>query len=258
MPDQKRSLDHKVAIVTGGSKGIGKAIARILAEQGADITLVARGRDALDAAKAEIETIGRRCLAISADMSDENQWPRIVDETIRAFGVVDILVNNAGTADRYGPIVETGSDEWDRVMRVNLKAAFMMCKFCHPHMKSRGAGSIINVTSNEAIRPSAGLGAYSVSKGAMVTLTQICAKEWGRDKIRVNCIAPGLIRTDMAKPLVKMVEKSGHYPNALKMIGEPEDIAGMALLLAGDAGRYATGQTFVIDGGVLVTAPMDD
>ena len=167
----------------------------------------------------------------------------IVDETIRAFGGVDILVNNAGTADRYGPIVETGSDEWDRVMRVNLKAAFMMCKFCHPHMKSRGGGSIINVASNEAVRPSAGLGAYSVSKGAMVTLTQICAKEWGRDKIRVNCIAPGLIRTAMAKPLVKMVEKSGHYPNALKMIGEPEDIAGIALLLASDAGRYATGQT---------------
>jgi dehydrogenase/reductase SDR family member 4 len=258
MPDRKYSLDHKIAIVTGGSKGIGKAIARTLAEHGADITLVARGRDALDAAKAEIETVGRQCVAISADMSDENQWTRIVDETIRALGGVDILVNNAGTADRYGPIVETGSDEWDRVMRVNLKAAFMMCKFCHPHMKRRGGGSIINVTSNEAMRPSAGLGAYSISKGAMVTLTQICAKEWGRDKIRVNCIAPGLIRTDMAKPLVRMVEKSGHYPNALKMIGEPEDIAGVALLLASDAGRYATGQTFVIDGGELVTAPMDD
>ncbi len=258
MQDQKHALDGKVAIVTGGSKGIGKAIAHTLAEHGAQIALVARGRAALDAAKAEIEATGRRCLAVSADMADEKQWARIVEETIRTFHAVDILVNNAAAADRFGPIVETEGDEWDHVMRVNLKAAFMMCKFCHPHMKSRGGGSIINMTSNEAMRPSAGLGAYSISKGAMVTLTQICAKEWGRDRIRVNCIAPGLIRTEMAGPLVKMVEKSGRYPNVLKMIGEPEDIAGMALFLASDAGRYATGQAFVIDGGELVTAPLDD
>jgi len=191
-------------------------------------------------------------------MAEEKDWERIVDETVSAFGGVDVLVYGAATAEDYGPILEGTSDGWDLVMRVNLKGAFMVSKLCHPRMKERGGGAVIHITSNECIRPSFGLGAYSISKGAMVTMTQVCAKEWARDKVRVNCIAPGLVRTELADGLVKMVEKSGHYPNPLKRIGEPHEIAGIALYLASPAGAYATGQTFVVDGGELVYAPLDN
>ena len=251
------SVKDKVAIVTGGSKGIGRAIAMTLAENGADVAIAARGQEALDKTRADIAATGRRCIAVSANMADENEWQRLVDETIAAFGGVDILVNNAAADAGYGPIAKTKSTRWDLVMKVNLKAPFMLSSLCLPSMKSRGGGSVIHITSNEAIRPSFGLGAYSVSKGALVTLAQVCAKEWARDKIRVNCIAPGLVRTVMAAPLVEMAEKSGRYPNPLNRAAEPEEIAGLALYLASDAGSYATGQTFVVDGGELVLAPSD-
>src|SRR5215472_571531 len=251
------SVKDKVAIVTGGSKGIGRAIAMTLAENGVDVAIAARGREALDQIRADIAATGRRCIAVSANMADENEWQRLVDETIAAFGGVDILVNNAAADAGYGPIAKTDSASWDLVMKVNLKAPFVLSSRCLPSMKARGGGSVIHITSNEGIRPSFGLGAYSVSKGALVTLAQVCAKEWARDKIRVNCIAPGLVRTEMAAPLVEMVEKSGRYPNPLHRVAEPEEIAGLALYLASDAGSYATGQTFVVDGGELVLAPSD-
>jgi dehydrogenase/reductase SDR family protein 4 len=258
MPEVNFSLDGKVALITGSSKGIGRSIALAFAEHGANVAIVARGRDALDAARRDIEATGRRCLALSADMAREEDWARIVDETVAALGAIDILVYGAATAENYGPIIRSTSDGWDQVMRVNLKGAFTVAKLCHPHMKRRGGGSVIHITSNECVRPSFGLGTYSISKGAMVTMTQVCAKEWARDNIRVNCIAPGLVRTELADGLVKMVEKSGRYPNPLKRIAEPGEIAGLALYLASPAGAYATGQTFVIDGGELVYAPLDN
>jgi dehydrogenase/reductase SDR family member 4 len=251
------SLNDKVAIVTGGSKGIGRAIALAFAEQGADIAIVARGADALGKTAKEIEATGRRAVAISADLANEAEWPRIVDQTVSALGGVDILVNNAAAAAAYGPIARTSATDWDTVMRVNLKASFYLSTLCRTHMLKRGGGSIIHITSNEAVRPSFGLGCYSVSKGALVTLTQVCGKEWARDQIRVNCIAPGLIRTELADGLVRMVEESGVYPNPMRRIGEPNEIAGLALYLASPAGKYATGQNFVVDGGELVLAPTD-
>jgi len=251
------SLKGKVAIVTGGSKGIGRAIALTLAEYGADIAIAARGAEALEKTRSEIQATGRRCISLAADMGDEKEWKRLVDETIAQFGGVDVLVNNAATASSYGPIAKTDSAAWDLVMKVNLKAPFILSSLCRPSMKVRGGGSVIHITSNEAIRPSFGIGVYSVSKGALVTLAQVCAKEWARDKIRVNCIAPGLVRTEMATGLVEMVEKSGRYPNPMHRVAEPEEIAAIALYLASNAGSYATGQTFVVDGGELVLAPTD-
>jgi NAD(P)-dependent dehydrogenase (short-subunit alcohol dehydrogenase family) len=246
-----------VAIVTGGSKGIGRAIALTLAEHGAELAIAARGREALEKTKFEIEATGRRCIALSANMADEKEWQRLVDETIAAFGGVDIPVNNAAADSGYGPIAKTESSRWDLVMKFNLKAPFAPSSLCLSSMKRRGGGSVIHITSNEGLRPSFGLGVYSVSKGALATLAQACAKEWARDKIRVNCIAPGLVRTEMVAPLVEMAEKSGRYPNPLHRVAEPEEIAGLALYLASDAGSYATGQTFVVDGGELVLAPTD-
>ncbi len=258
MSEVNFSLAGKVAIITGGSKGIGRSIALAFAEHGADVALVARGREALEATRRDLEATGRRCLALSADMALEAEWARIVDETVSTLGGVDILVYGAATAENFGPIIKSTSKGWDTVMQVNLKGAFMVSRLCHPHMKQRGGGAVIHITSNECIQPSAGLGTYSISKGAMVTMSQVCAKEWAPDKIRVNCIAPGLVRTELAEPLVKMVERSGNYPNPLKRIGEPNEIAGLALYLASPAGAYATGQTFVVDGGELVYAPLDN
>jgi dehydrogenase/reductase SDR family protein 4 len=258
MSEVNLSLDREVALITGGSKGIGRSIALAFAEHGANVAIVARGREALEATRRDVEATGRRCLALSADMWREDEWSRIVEETVSTFGDLSILAYGAATAENYGPIIESTSDGWDLVMRVNLKGAFTVSKLCHPHMKSRGGGSVIHITSNECIRPSFGLGAYSISKGAMVTMTQVCAKEWAPDMIRVNCIAPGLVRTELAEPLVKMVETSGRYPNVLKRIGQPSEIAGIALYVASPAGAYATGQTFVVDGGELVYAPLDN
>ncbi len=251
------SLAGKVALITGGSKGIGRSIALAFAEHGAAVAVVARGREALEETRGKIEAVGGRCLALSADMAQEEEWSRIVNETVSTFGGVDALVYGAAAVDGFGPIVDSSSEGWDLVMRVNLKGAFMVSKRCHPHMKERGGGAVIHITSNECVRPSFGLGTYSISKGAMVTMTQVCAKEWARDKIRVNCIAPGLVRTELAGPLVQMVEQSGHYPNPMQRVGEPSEIAGIALYLASPAGAYATGQTFVVDGGELVYAPLD-
>jgi NAD(P)-dependent dehydrogenase (short-subunit alcohol dehydrogenase family) len=252
------SVKGKVAIVTGGSKGIGRAIALALAEHGADVTLAARGEDALASTKREIEALGRRCLTVSANMAKEEDWKRLVDETIATFGGVDILVNGAAIAAGYGPAENTDLKRWDLVMKVNLKAPFVLSTLCLPSMRARGGGSIIHITSNEGLRPTFGMGAYSVSKGALVTLTQLTGKEWAPSGVRVNCIAPGLVRTEMAAPLVELFEKQGKLPNPMKRVGEPDDIAGIALFLASPAGIYATGQNFTVDGGELVLAPTDD
>src|SRR5262245_4682064 len=243
------SVTGKVAIVTGGSKGIGRAIALALAEHGADVTIAARGEDALASTKTAVEALGRRCLAVSANMAKEEDWTRLVDETLEAFGGVDILVNGAAVASGYGPVETTDSKRWDLCMKVNLKAPFMLSSLCLPSMRARGGGSIVHITSNEGMRPTYGMGAYSVSKGALVTLTQLCGKEWALYGVRVNCIAPGLVRTEMAAPLIEHFEKQGHLPNPMKRVGEPDDIAGIALFLASNAGVYTTGQNFVVDGG---------
>lgn len=251
------SVAGKVAIVTGGSKGIGRAIALALAEHGADVAIVARGAEALAATRAEIEALGRRCIGIAANMAVEDEWSRVVNETLAAFGGVDILVNGAAVDSGYGPAEATDSKRWDLVMRVNVKAPFMLSTLCLPSMRSRGGGSIIHITSNEGLRPTYGMCAYAVSKGALVTLTQQNGKEWAPTGVRVNCIAPGLVRTEMAAPLVDLFEKQGTFPNPMKRVGEPDDIAGVALWLASPAGRYATGQNFTVDGGEMVLAPTD-
>jgi dehydrogenase/reductase SDR family member 4 len=250
-------LFGRIALVTGGSKGIGRAIALALAEHGADVAVVARGPEALAETRAAIEAVGRRCLAISANMADEAEWPRIVDETIAAFGGVDVLVNGAAASSGFGPVEDVSIKRWEMVMRVNLTAPWRLSSLCLPSMASRGGGSVIHIASNDGLRPSDNMGAYPVSKGALVSLAQLCAKEWAPHGVRVNCIAPGLVRTEMAAPLVEYAEAEGRIPNLLQVVGEPDDIAGIALFLASPAGRYATGQTFVVDGGELLMGPLD-
>ena len=165
------SLDGRAALITGGSKGIGRSIAIAFAEHGANVAIVARGRDALDATCRDIEAAGRRCLALGANMAREEDWQRIVDDDRIRIRRCPHPGYGAATAEDLAPIIESTSEGWDRVMRVNLKGAFTVSKLCHPHMKNRGGGSVIHITSNESVRPSFGLDTYSISKGAMVTMT---------------------------------------------------------------------------------------
>ncbi len=244
------SLEGKVAIVTGGSKGIGRAIALAFAEHGADIAIAARGQDALATTGREIESTGRRCLAITADMANDADLQKIYQKTVAELGGIDILVNNAAMG-APSSLSKTDADTFLEVMRVNVWAPLELSKLCRTSMMERGSGVIINVVSNEAIRPSIGIGVYAPSKAALANLSVLCAKHWARDGIRVCSIAPGLIRTELARPLVEAVESSGQYPNPQKRIGEPAEIAGLALLLASPAGSYATGTTLVFDGGEI-------
>ncbi len=244
------SLDGKIAVVTGGSKGIGRAIALAFAEHGADVAIAARGLEALTATQEEIEATGRRCLVVQADMASDADLERLYTETVATLGGVDILVNNAAMG-APSSLSKTDADTLLRVMRVNVWAPFHLSKLCRASMMERGGGVILNVVSNEALRPSIGIGVYAPSKAALMNLSVLCAKHWARDGIRVCSIAPGLIRTELAQSLVEAVESSGQYPNPQKRIGEPEEIAGLALLLASPAGSYATGTNLVFDGGEI-------
>jgi NAD(P)-dependent dehydrogenase (short-subunit alcohol dehydrogenase family) len=250
------SLDGKVAVITGGSKGIGRAIALAFAEHGASVAIAARGAEALEATRKDLEAQGGGVLAVQADVSEAADLERLHAEVSQAFGGVDVLVNNAATGDEGRELAKLTREEFDRVLSVNLWAAIRLSQLCRPSMQERGGGTILNIVSNEAIRPMAGLGIYSPSKAALVNLTQMVAKEWAGDGIRAVCIAPGLVRTELAAPLVKIVEEHGVKLNPLGTIGEPEDIAGLALFLASPAGKYATGTTFVVDGGEMAAGPM--
>ena len=249
------SLHDKVAIVTGGSKGIGRAIALTFAEQGADVCIAARGREALDAACGEIGRTGRRALGVSADVLNDGDLERVVRTAVDDLGGVDILVNNAifSSPDSMGPTAKITRDFYMKTIQGNLWAPLKLSQLCRAAMIERGGGVILNISSNAGLIGDPGLGAYAHSKAALINMTRQLAKEWADDGIRVAGIAPGLVRTpltDGPRGLISYFERSGHSPPAIGgLIGEPEDIASVALLLASPAGRYCNAMTFVVDGG---------
>ena len=250
------SLDGKVAIVTGGSKGIGRAIALAFAEHGADLVLAARGLEALEQAKQDVAATGRRVLTVQVDMSVSADCDTLYQATVEEFGGVDILVNNAAGASLV-TLAEENEADFLRVMRTNVWASLHLARLCRKSMRQRGGGAVINITSNEGVRPSMGIGTYALSKAALINMAQLLGKEWAADKIRVTCIAPGLIRTELAKDLVEAVETSGSPINPQKRVGEPNEIAGLALFLASPAGTFATSMTYVVDGGEVSAGPGD-
>jgi NAD(P)-dependent dehydrogenase (short-subunit alcohol dehydrogenase family) len=258
MPTVDFSLEGKTALITGGSKGIGRAIALTFAEHGAQVAIAARGAEALEQTAKEIEERGVRALAVPTDVSDEAALEELVGRVCGELGGVDVLVNNAATGDQGGELSKLTHAELDRVMAVNLWAPIRLCQLCRSSMQERGGGVVINVVSNEGIRPGPGLGIYSPSKAALINLTTMLAKEWAKDGIRAVSIAPGLVRTEMAAGLVKAVEENEKYlqkVNPLGTIGEPPDIAAVALVAASPAGRFLTATTLVADGGEMSAGP---
>jgi len=249
------SLTNKVAIVTGGSRGIGRSIAIGLAEAGADVAIAARKPEALSEAVEAVSATGRRGVAIPTNVRRQGDLRNLVDETLRQLGRLDILVNNAGTTPVMGPVQDIDEGAWDVIMNTNVKSMFFLSTFAREAMLQHGeGGNIVNVSSVGGFRASDVIGGYSVSKAAVIMLTQVCAKAWGADGIRVNCIAPGLIKTEFARALWENPEilKASTREAALGRIGEPDEMAGAVVYFASPASSFVTGQTLVLDGGQLV------
>jgi dehydrogenase/reductase SDR family protein 4 len=249
----KFRLDKKVALITGGSRGIGKAIALGFAEAGANVVIAGRNQSALEEAAREISASGVRCLPVVANAAKNDDLENLVNKTIKEWGRIDILVCNAATNPQFADIIETEEWAWDKVMNLNLKGCFLLSKKVAKIMITQGGGSIIFVGSTNGFKPNKGVGVYSVSKAGEHALAQILAFELGKHKIRVNVLAPGATRTDMIKDALETgegrLEKSIVKHTALGRIAEVEDMKGTALFLASDASAFISGQVLVVDGG---------
>ncbi len=251
-------LKGKVAVVTGSSRGIGRAIAERFAREGARVVISSRKLAACEAVAEGIRQAGGEAIAVECHVGRKEQLEHLVAETHKAFGGLDVLVCNAATNPIFGPLQDCPDDAFDKVFQTNVRATFQLCKLAIPGLVARGGGSVILLSSIAGLHGSLVLGAYAMSKAAELSLARSLAVEWGRSKVRVNSIAPGLVRTDFAKALWENPELLAQIENRtpLGRIGEPADIAGVALFLASDDSAFVTGQTLVTDGGATVTDPL--
>ncbi|MBC6440094.1 MAG: SDR family oxidoreductase [Rhodospirillales bacterium] len=249
-------LEGQVAIVTGGSRGIGRAICTRMAEAGAKVVVSSRKPDACEEVVGEIGAKGGQAMAVACNVSHIDQLRNLVDRTMAAWGKVDCLVGNAAVNPHYGPMTDIGESAFEKIVNCNIRANLWLSRMVLPQMAERRDGTIILLSSIAGIRGTDDIGMYGVSKAAAMAMARNLAVRWGEHNIRINTIAPGLVRTDFAKVLWENAERLGkveaRYP--LRRIGEPDDIAGIAVFLASRAGRYITGQTIVADGGSTLVA----
>ena len=252
----KFSLEGKVALITGGSRGIGKASALAMADAGAHVVVSSRKIADLEPVAEEIKSKGVRSLAIAAHNGKIEDSRMLIDRVMKEFGRIDILVNNAGTNPYYGPLMDQDEKTYDVTMNVNLKGILFLSQMAAKIMREQKSGCITNISSIGGLHAGE-LGVYCVSKAALIMLTQVMAKEWGQFNIRVNAIAPGIIKTRLSEALWKDPEVNEKALETIPMLrlGEPEEIAGSIVFLASDAGSYITGATLVIDGGRLHQGP---
>jgi NAD(P)-dependent dehydrogenase (short-subunit alcohol dehydrogenase family) len=249
-------LSGKVAIITGSSRGIGKASAFELAEHGANVVISSRKQEACDAVAAEINArYGEgRAIAVAANISDKAGLQHLVHATRAAFGQIDVLVCNAASNPYYGPQAGIADEQFRKILDNNIVSNHWLIAMVVPEMRARKAGSIIIISSIGGLRGSTLIGAYCISKAADMQLARNLAHEFGPDNVRVNCIAPGLIKTDFARALWEDPERieAANKTVPLRRIGEPEEIAGAVVFLAAQASSFMTGQTIVLDGGVTI------
>ncbi|HHO55615.1 MAG TPA: glucose 1-dehydrogenase [Trueperaceae bacterium] len=248
-------LSAKVAVVTGASKGIGKAMAEALAAYGAKVVVNSRKQEDIDIVAKEINDAGYEAIAIEANIGDFEQARALIDKTIAHYGGVDIIVNNAATNPVYGASIKTDEAAFEQIMQVNVQGIFELCKQALSSMQERGGGSIINISSISGLKPEPGVGIYSVSKSALIQLSNVMAYEWGKYNIRVNSVAPGLIKTKFSEAMWSNDAVLKHFlaTTPLKRVGNVEDLKGIAVYLASDASSYATGGVYLVDGGYLLS-----
>jgi NAD(P)-dependent dehydrogenase (short-subunit alcohol dehydrogenase family) len=244
-------LDGKIALITGASKGIGEAIARGLAEFGARVVISSRKQDALDGVAEAFRADGLEATGIEAHMGSIEDIHALVDKTVETYGGLDIIINNAAANPVFGPIHDTDERAFDKIIEVNLKGPFELCKKVYPILKRRGGGSIVNISSIGGLSPEPGIGIYSVSKAAINNLTQAMAQDWGADNIRVNAICPGLIKTKFSEALWSDEKILNRFIEQIPLgrAGTTDDVAGLAVFLASDAAAYCSGGIYRVDGG---------
>ena len=247
-------LSGRVALITGSSRGIGKAIAEAMAAHGAKVVISSRKAGPCEDVAAEIRNAGREAIALPCNVSRLEELERLVDDTLKHWGRIDILVCNAAVNPYYGPMAGVSEEAYDKTMDTNVKSNLWLCNKVIPGMAERKDGVVIIVSSIGGLKGNEGLGIYGLSKAADFQLARNLAVEWGRFNIRANCLAPGIIRTDFARALWQdpeiYAQAVASYP--LGRIGEPAEVAGAAVMLASKAGSFITGQMIVIDGGATI------
>jgi len=248
------SLAGKVALVTGSTKGIGKSIAEEMANAGAKVVISSRKADACEAVRAEFEARGQAALSVPCNVGRKEEVESLVEATLRKWGKIDILVCNAASNPAFGPMLKASDEVFDKIMLTNVKSVFWLANMVLPQMAERGGGAMVIISSIGALRGSSQLGLYATSKAAEAGMCRALACEWSPKNIRINTIAPGLIRTDFARALWEddTRRKAREALTPLRRIGEPKDIGGIAVFLASEAGSFVTGQMIVADGGVTI------
>ncbi|KEF29979.1 3-oxoacyl-[acyl-carrier protein] reductase [Marinobacter nitratireducens] len=247
-------MTGKVAVITGSTKGIGRSIAEEMAKCGAKVVISSRKAEVCEQVAAELKEQGFEAMAIPCHVGKKEDLQNLVDKTNEAWGDIDVLVCNAATNPVYGPTSELTDDAWDKIMDTNVKGTFWLTNMVLPQMAKNGGGSVVLLSSIAGIRGNTVIGTYGVSKAAEAALARNLAVEWGPKGIRVNAIAPGLIKTDFAKALWEdpVRVKRAEDKTPLRRIGDPVDIAGLAVFLSTKASAYITGQVIVADGGETI------
>jgi dehydrogenase/reductase SDR family protein 4 len=248
------SLAGKVAVVTGSTRGIGRALVEQMALAGAKVVVSSRKPEACDKTLAELTAAGHEAIAVPCNVGYKDQCERLIRTTLDTWGRVDALVLNAAINPYFGPMQDMSDDVFDKMIATNLKAQFWLCKLVCPQMAGLGGGAIVIISSIAALRGNSMQGMYGLCKAADIQLARNLALEWGAQGIRANAISPGLVKTDFARVLYENPERLKRRLEsiALGRLGEPNDIAGIAVCLASDAGRFITGQNFVVDGGETI------
>jgi NAD(P)-dependent dehydrogenase (short-subunit alcohol dehydrogenase family) len=247
-------LKDKVALITGSTRGIGKSIAEEMAKAGAKVVISSRKAEACESVLKEFQARKQEAIAVACNVGYKDQLQNVVERTLAQWGRIDIVVCNAASNPVFGPLIKVSDEAFDKIMLTNVKSVFWLCNMAIPHMAERGGGAVVIISSIGALRGSNVNGLYGTSKAAEAGLCRALAVEWGPKNVRVNCILPGLIKTDFARALWEDEERRKHREEMtpLRRLGEPKDIGGVAAFLASDAAAFITGQMIVADGGTTI------